>query len=111
MNRAPHRRSALYGEADTRKGGGIEHAGSFGTNIAIRSTAPPHAAEYDAYVISGNRPLRRSLHFNNVTGTRLRRAVIMRREGSSWKECAESVGLSSATLRTWLEFLPLHLAV
>lgn len=105
------RRRSLYGSAATKQYGGIEHIDKFGTDLAMRSATPPPVAEYDAYLKSRN--VRFSIHNHSAqkTGYRLRRIVVMRRNGSSWKECGEAVGVSATQAREWVEFLPLELAV
>ena len=104
-------RSSLYGNAETRKGGGIEHADKFGTNVAIRSATPPPVELYDKYLRSRNVRFQSTNHRTQKSGFRLRRIVIMRRAGSTWKECGDAVGISAASARDWVEFLPLELAV
>ena len=91
----------------TNKYGSIIHADSFGTNIALRSKAPPPVAEYDAHIASAYRN-RRCI---NASGAQLRRIVIMRRNGSTWKECGEAVGVTGSAARDWVVMLPLALAV
>lgn len=105
------RRKSLYGKAVTNAHGGIEHADRFGTDLAIRPATPPPVAEYDAYLNSRNVRFCATNHKTQVTGFRLRRIVIMRRAGSSWKECGEAVGTSAGAARSWVEFLPYELAV
>ena len=104
-------RGSLYGPANTRKGGGIEHADKFGTNLCMRSNQPPPVAEYDAYLKSRNVRFCATNHGTQKTGFRLRRIVVMRRNGSSWKECGDAVGISSTAARDWVEFLPMGLGV
>lgn len=104
-------RKLLYGEAVTRRGGGIEHAAEFGTNLTMRSLAPPPVEEYDRWLKQGNRRGRESNFSTPKTGFRLRRIVIMRRQGSTWKECADAVGVSPGVAKDWVEFLPPELAV
>jgi len=104
-------RSALYGAAATRKGGGIEHADRFGTNLAIRSSAVPAVAEYDDYLKRQNERRINRIHAANKTGARLRRIVIMRREGASWKSCGDATGVSGACAKGWVEYLPQALGV
>lgn len=103
---------SLYGAAVTRKGGNIIHASKFGTDLAMHSAAPPPVEEYDKFLRTRNVPYVSTDHNRTQkTGFRLRRIVIMRRAGSSWKECGEAVGVSGSCARDWVEFLPLALAV
>jgi hypothetical protein len=106
-----HYGTGLYGRAETRKTGGVIHADKFGTNIAIRSDVPPPACEYDKWLDGRNIGRKNYFHKPNVTGFRLRRAVIMRRDGATWKDIADATGLSRDTLRSYLEFLPMGMGV
>lgn len=108
------RRKSLYGAATTAASGGIEHIDRFGTGLVMRSAAPPPVAAYDAYLSSSNTRNARNvrvLHGTMKTGFRLRRIVVMRRAGSSWQQCGEAVGISAASARGWVEFLPHELGV
>ena len=105
------RRGSLYGSATIKKYGGIEHTDKFGTDLAMRSATPPPIVEYDAYLKSRNIRFVSHNHKTQKTGYRLRRIVVMRRNGSSWKECGEAVGVSASLAKEWVEFLPLELAV
>ncbi len=104
-------RAGLYGKSVTRNHGGIGYADKFGTDLTMRSSAPPPIAEYDAYLKASNVRFRATNHSTQKTGYRLRRIVVMRRAGASWKECGEAVGISSQIAKEWVEFLPLELAV
>lgn len=100
--------SSLYGPPVTRKSGGIIHADKFGTDLQMRSATPPPVAEYDDWLRSGNN----RLHGNSpCTGAKLRRIVIMRRDGCNWSECGEAVGVTGGTAKNWVEFLPMHMGV
>jgi hypothetical protein len=75
--------------------------------------AVPSAEEYQAWL---DRPSnrRRSKHlshpYKQMTGVKLRRAAIMRRQGETWKDCANAIGLSSASsISVYFEFIPQHL--
>lgn len=105
------RRNTLYGPAITNKSGGIEIADKFGTDLIMRSSMPPPVEEYDAYLKSRNAKAKMMHHATQKTGYRLRRIVIMRRQGSTWKECGEAVGVSGNSAKEWVEFLPYELAV
>jgi hypothetical protein len=92
----------------TRKSGGIIHADTFGTDLQMRSATPPPVADYDEWLRSGNN----TLHGNSrCTGAKLRRIVIMRRDGCTWRECGEAVGVSATTAWKWVEFLPMRMGV
>ncbi len=105
------RRGALYGAPVTRKVGGIEHSDKFGTDLKMRPATPPPVEEYDAYLRGRNVRFCNTNHGTQKTGFRLRRIVVMRRSGCSWKECGDAVGIKPDTARTWVEFLPYELAV
>ncbi len=100
----------FYGPANTRSYGTITHADDFGTDLRLRSAAPPSVAEYDAWLRGRNVRAGNSAHKTNQTGWRLRRIVIMRREGCTWKECGEAVGVKAGVARDWTEMLPRELA-
>jgi len=106
-----YRQSALRGGPVTHRFGGIEHADKFGTDLAMRPATPPPIAEYDAYLKARNVRVSSTIHTPQKTGYRLRRIVVMRRAGSSWKECGEAVGISGPAAQDWVAFLPYELAV
>lgn len=64
-------------------------------------------ADYDAWLWSRNRFRREG----RCTGAKIRRIVIMRRQGSTWKECGEAVGITGGCAKEWVEFLPFDLSV
>jgi hypothetical protein len=67
-------------------------------------------AEYEAWLRGRNR--NRYMNGNNQsTGAKIRRIVIMRRQGSTWKECGAAVGVSGNCAQDWVEFLPFELSV
>lgn len=109
----PTRKRSLEGPPITHKRGGIEHADKLGTDIAVRSAVPLPVAEYDKWLGSGNAwsEFQKSPHRTEKTGYRLRRIVIMRREGATWKDCGEAVGVTGDTAKQWVEFLPMDLAI
>ena len=85
-----------------------EFPGHLGAFLAIRSAAPPDASEYDAWLSLQLAKTRGSTA--KVTGAKLRRMVIMRRQGSTFAEIGRAVGLTSVTARNWLIALPEALA-
>lgn len=104
--------TSLYGAPVTAKYGSITHSDKFGTDIAMRSAAPPPVSAYDEYL--ARETIRKPLiHINQVvkTGFRLRRVVVMRRQGATWKECGAAVGVSGSVARSWVESLPTELGV
>jgi len=82
--------------------------GHNGSQIAIRSKTVPPVAEYDEWFHGRNRYFG---YNSKCTPVKLRRIVIMRRQGSSWKECGDAVGVTGRAAKSWVEFLPLHLAI
>jgi hypothetical protein len=105
------RRGYLYGDATTRRAGGIEHASKFGTDLAMRSATPPPAEAYDDWLRGRNIRHYGGVHGVQKTGFRLRRIVIMRRAGSSWAECGAALGITHSAAKNWVEFLPHELGV
>lgn len=102
-------RSSLYGPPVTRKSGGVIYADKFGTDLQMRSATPPPVAEYDAWLQSRNYAPSPWTHRVHPTGAKLRRIVIMRRDGCNWSECGEAVGVTGGTAKNWVEFLPMHM--
>ena len=90
--------------------GRIERADKFGTDLAMRSKATPPVSAYDEYVrVSQHRCSVYHHHRDRFQGCFLRRAVIMRRNGSTWKECGQAIGVSASAINGWVQFLPLEL--
>jgi uncharacterized protein (DUF4415 family) len=75
--------------------------------------AVPSAEEYQAWLdrpTNRSRPKYHNHPYKQVTGVKLRRAVIMRRQGENWKDCANAVGLSrGSSIKHYFEFMPEHL--
>lgn len=86
--------------------GSSSHVYHVGPLVAMHSSAPPPVAMYEEWLetqLSGTRPA-------IITGTKLRRMVVMRRQGSTLAECGGAVGLSDARAKRWLDALPEGLA-
>jgi hypothetical protein len=85
------------------EGGGARtvHSGVF---VAIHSAAPPPIVEYDAWLDLQLAKTRGKQ--TKWTGAKLRRAVIMRRNGCSPPEIGVAVGYSSREVSNWLAKLP-----
>lgn len=80
------------------------HAGHQGIYVKIHSSAPPPASEYEAWlsdILSGERRARLK-----IDGAKLRRMVVMARQGATQKECGAAVGLSQKRAGEWLKKLP-----
>lgn len=105
--RASHKRNliAVRGMHDqSGSGAHIYHKGHYAT---IHSSAPPPIEEYERWLsersagfdpLKGRRP--------PIAATKLRRMVVMRRQGSSLKECGDAVGLGFSQAKVWLDLLP-----
>ena len=52
---------------------------------------------------------RRNRYNLKITAQQIRRAVIMRKQGETWKDCGLAVGSTGNTLKQIIEFLPLEL--
>lgn len=108
-------RRKLYGEgrhdpAVTRSYGTLIHADKFGTDLAMRSAAPPSVDVYQQWLESRNVGQHAGYRKRKWTGSQVRRCVIMRRQGATWTECARAIGLAKGdTVRAVLDFLPLEL--
>ena len=85
--------------------------GHNGSQIAMRAKTVAPVAEYDEWLKNGNYRWNTGPHLKVKNGAKLRRIVIMRRQGSSWKECGDAVGVTGSAAKDWVEFLPLHLAI
>ena len=81
--------------------------------LRILPTATPPAEEYEAWLNRpSNRARRGTMHDPDagISGTKLRRVVVMRKQGENWAACARAIGLSSgATIKYYCEFMPEHL--
>ena len=82
-------------------------------DMHMTPSAVPSAEDYQEWL---DRPTNRRrskfgiMHQKEMTGIKLRRAAIMRRQGESWKDCANAVGLSSGnSIKVYFEFMPQHL--
>ena len=79
-----------------------------GMSLRMANTGLPHVAEYDAFVAlmtagkNGNRA-------NKMTGAKLRRAIVMKRNGCSANEVCDAIGISNSCLYNWLGIMPARL--
>lgn len=96
----------IYTSAVTKGTGLIVSAHHNGKNIAIQAKPIAPVADYEKWFWGRNRS-----GGGNITPAKIRRVVIMRRQGATWKECGEAVGVSGCRAREWVEFLPFDLAV
>ena len=108
-----YRNNRIYSSAaSTAKHGGIINlrnaAPHNGKQIAMQARPVAPVADYEVWLNSRNRF---SGGGSKCTGAKLRRIVIMRRQGSSWKECGDAVGVVGSAAKAWVEFLPLELSI
>jgi hypothetical protein len=80
----------------------------FGFELGFRQQKAAPAADYDAWLASvfGEKGTKRK-----IDGHKLRRAVIMRRNGHCVTEAGRIVGIGATCLGRWLAALPPELAV
>lgn len=97
----------IYDPAVTNKVGSIVAVPHNGKNIAMQARPIAPVSAYEEWYWSRNR----WYDGGKVTPAKIRRVVIMRRQGSTWKECGEAVGVSGSRAKEWVEFLPFDLAV
>jgi hypothetical protein len=104
-----YRANKIYSSpASTAKHGTIISVHHNGRRLAMQAKPIAPVAEYEAWLRGRNRNRYSS---NQSTGAKLRRIVIMRRQGSTWKECGEAVGVSGNCAKEWVDFLPFELSV
>jgi hypothetical protein len=106
-----YRANKIYSSpASTAKHGTIISVHHNGRRIAMQAKPIAPVADYEAWLRGRNR--NRYMNGNNQsTGAKIRRIVIMRRQGSTWKECGAAVGVSGNCAQQWVEFLPFELSV
>lgn len=99
----------IYDIAEGKKGTGtiigVNHNGAK-LRMQPKPIAPVEA--YDAWLRSRNNY---GGTRSPVTGAKLRRIVIMKRQGSTWEECGYAVGVRGGTAASWVAFLPFELSV
>lgn len=82
-------------------------------DMHMTPSAVPSAEEYQAWLDrpSNRRQPKHLTHpYKQMTGVKLRRAAIMRRQGETWKDCANAVGLTAgSSIQVYFEFMPQHL--
>lgn len=106
-----YRANKIYSSpASTAKHGTIISVHHNGRRLAMQAKPIAPVADYEAWLRARNRN-RRTHSGNQSTGAKLRRVVIMRRQGSTWKECGAAVGVSGSCAQDWVEFLPFELSV
>lgn len=80
----------------------------------MTNAKPPPSEEYQAWL---DRPTNRVRcrptyvgSSKEMTGAKLRRVVIMRKQGESWADCARAIGYASrAALTAYFDMMPEHL--
>jgi hypothetical protein len=99
----------IYDTAEGKKGTAtIISVPHNGKRLAMQAKPIAPVAAYDAWLRGSNR--HRNSH-NKRTGAKLRRIVIMRRQGATWAECGAAVGVVGSCAKDWVDFLPFDLAV
>lgn len=82
-------------------------------DMHMTPSAVPSAEEYQAWLdrpSNRRRPKHLTHPYKQMTGVKLRRAAIMRRQGETWKDCANAVGLTAgSSIQVYFEFMPQHL--
>ncbi len=71
------------------------------TRIRAKPIRP--LSDYESWVRQRNNTRMRT------TAQQIRRAVIMRKQGEAWKDCAAAVGSTANHLKQIIEFLPIDL--
>lgn len=106
-----YRANKIYSSpASTAKHGTIVSVPHSGRRLTVQAKPVASVADYEAWLQARNRN-RRTHSGSKCTGAKLRRVVIMRRQGSTWKECGEAVGVTGSVAQDWVEFLPFELSV
>jgi len=106
-----YRANKIYSSpASTAKHGTIVSVPHNGRRLTVQAKPVASVADYEAWLQARNRN-RRTHSGSKCTGPKLRRIVIMRRQGSTWKECGEAVGVTGSVAQDWVEFLPFELSV
>lgn len=100
----------LRGDRDNmaERGRGVNtvNAGHYGALLAVHSAAPPPIDAYDEWLVTALSGDKRAKP--KITGSKLRRAVVMKRSGCGIAEIRRAVGVSS--VNEWLNRLPADLA-
>jgi hypothetical protein len=113
MKQLSAKRGAYRNEAAIRgmrsEGGSNAHLYHLAQFLPCHSKAPPPVGEYDEWLVA-NAPSRQG--HSPITGAKLRRAVILRRNGENMLETARLIGMKNGqSLARWLAKLPPELSV
>ena len=104
-----YRANKIYSSpASTAKHGTIVSVPHSGRRLTVQAKPVASVADYEAWHRGRNS---HKTGNSRCTGAKLRRIVIMRRQGSSWRECGEAVGVTGSCAQDWVEFLPFDLSV
>lgn len=107
-----YRANKIYSsQASTAKHGTIISVHHNGRRLAMQAKPIASVAEYEAWLRGRNYRRFDGPHRRARDGAALRRIVIMRRQGSTWKECGEALGISGNCAKEWVEFLPFELSI
>lgn len=79
-----------------------------GPMAAIRSATPPPVVEYDAWLAERAPDCRNGVRSRgfNMTGAKLRRMVVMRRQGCTGQDIGLALGITAIAANGWLRKLP-----
>lgn len=104
-----HEEASLRGLRDQT--GSASHIYHRGIYVTCHSTAPPSATEYQRWFELHRSPDPRGRsRIKTLDGAKLRRMVVMRRQGSSLVECGLAAGITGKAASEWLSRLPEGLA-
>jgi hypothetical protein len=108
-----YRANKIYSSsASTAKHGTIISVHHNGRRLAVQAKPIAPVADYEAWLRGRNYRQFSCPHNRRARdGAALRRIVIMRRQGSTWKECGEALGISGSAAKNWVEFLPFELSI
>lgn len=107
-----YRANKIYSSpASTAKHGTIISVHHNGRRLAMQAKPIAPVADYEAWLQARNYRRFNGPHRRARDGAALRRIVIMRRQGSTWKECGEALGISGDAAKNWVEFLPFELSI
>lgn len=92
-------------KSDSGSGAHLWHKGIY---VAVNQSAPPPVDKYDEWLAEHLKQARKWKI--TISGSRLRRAVVMTRNGSTCREIGSAIGMSGACISGWLAKLPPELA-
>jgi hypothetical protein len=106
--KAAHRHNLIAVRGMRDQSGSGAHMYHRGVYATVHSTAPAPVAEYEAWLAGKLKAP--TGQYSKLTGSKLRRMVVMRRQGSSLSEIGSAVGMHLSGACKWLKLLPEGLA-